>query len=199
MEAKRTKINGRAVPVHGDDIDTDSIIPARYLRCVTFDGLGRYAFYDERFDKEESAQDHPFNDPRFNGAAILLVNRNFGCGSSREHAPQALMRFGLRAFVGESFAEIFFGNCLALGLPAVCLRLQDIEQLMALVEKQPETELLLDLEQLCLTAGEIRVSCTIPESARQSLLGGTWDTTAVLTANMDKILAKAKELPYLNL
>ena len=122
LETRRVRVEGRAIPLPGDDIDTDRIIPARYLREITFESLGQYAFIDERFDEKGIKRDHPLNDPRFSGASIMLVNRNFGCGSSREHAPQALMRWGIRAVVGESFAEIFYGNCLALGIP--CLKLE---------------------------------------------------------------------------
>ena len=136
-ESRRRALNGRGIPLPGDDIDTDRIIPARYLREITFETLGRYAFYDVRFDEKGNRKEHPLNDPRFAGGNILIVNRNFGCGSSREHAPQSLMRMGIAAFIGESFAEIFSGNCTALGLPAVRVSHQDAQELQALVNADP--------------------------------------------------------------
>ena len=141
----RKRVEGRAIPVAGDDIDTDRIIPARYLRLITFETLGQYAFYDERFDDKGKQKTHPLNDPKFQGGTVLLVNRNFGCGSSREHAPQSLMRMGIQAFIGESFAEIFSGNCTALGLPAVRVSHDDAVKLMALVGAQPALKLVIDL------------------------------------------------------
>ncbi|HUI70204.1 MAG TPA: isopropylmalate isomerase, partial [Spirochaetia bacterium] len=149
----RKLIKGRGIVLPGDDIDTDRIIPARYLRLITFEELGKYAFFDERFDDAGKPKPHPLNDPRFTGGSILLVNRNFGCGSSREHAPQSLMRMGINAFVGESFAEIFSGNCTALGLPAVRVSRDDALQLQKLVEGDPTLEVSVDLEALTVMAG----------------------------------------------
>ena len=144
-KSERKLIRGRAIPVPGNDIDTDRIIPARYLKFVTFDTLGQFVFQDERFDENGKEREHPFNDERFKGGEILLVNNNFGCGSSREHAPQSLMRAGIRGIVGESFGEIFAGNCTALGIPTVRLKHEEIEVLMAAVEADPGTEITLDL------------------------------------------------------
>ena len=192
----RGRVEGRAIPLPGDEIDTDRIIPARYLREITFESLGTYAFIDERFDEKGSPRPHPLNDPRFKGGTILLVNRNFGCGSSREHAPQALMRMGIQAFVGESFAEIFSGNCTALGLPAVRVSHEDAATLMARVDADPGLVLVIDLEASVLTAGSERFSFTMPASDQKSLVTGEWDTTSVLLANEAGIRAAAERIPY---
>jgi 3-isopropylmalate/(R)-2-methylmalate dehydratase small subunit len=196
LNSARTRVEGRAIPLPGDDIDTDRIIPARYLREISFETLGRYAFQDERFDEKGAAKPHPLNDPRFKGGAILLVGRNFGCGSSREHAPQALMRMGIAAFVGESFAEIFSGNCTALGLPAARVSYEDARALMDLVAADPGIEVVVDLEARTVSAAGKRFPCTMPDSDRRSLVSGEWDTTAVLLANEKSIRATAARLPY---
>jgi 3-isopropylmalate/(R)-2-methylmalate dehydratase small subunit len=192
----RKRVEGRAIPVPGDDIDTDRIIPARYLRLITFETLGQYAFYDERFDETGKPKTHPLNDPKFKGGTILLVNRNFGCGSSREHAPQSLMRMGIQAFIGESFAEIFSGNCTALGLPAVRVSHNDTVKLMALVGAKPELKLVIDLETSSIAAGSDRFAFTMPDSDRRSLVTGQWDTTALLLANETAIRSTAQRIPY---
>jgi 3-isopropylmalate/(R)-2-methylmalate dehydratase small subunit len=166
------------------------------MKELTFDSLGQYSFYDQRFDSSGKETDHPFNAPRHRGAAILLVNKNFGCGSSREHAPQALMRWGIRAVVGESFAEIFAGNCSAIGVPTLTVGSQAIEQLMTLVEDKPDTELRIDLESRTLQAGETRLSFSLPESQATVLLNGTWDTTTTLLEGLKEIQALAARLPY---
>ncbi len=193
----RETIQGQALPLRGDDIDTDRIIPARYLRCVTFEGLGDYAFYDERFAGDEK-KDHPFNDARYQGAAILIVNKNFGCGSSREHAPQSLMRAGFRAFVGESFSEIFTGNCTALGLPVVTVTKDTVDRLMDRIEQQPTTQVTVDLVEQQIRIGDASYPLTINESSRYALIKGQWDSTEVLLSNKDKIDATAHRLPYIN-
>jgi 3-isopropylmalate/(R)-2-methylmalate dehydratase small subunit len=187
------RVSGRACPLRGDDIDTDRIIPARFLRCVTFDGLGEHAFED---DRAQAKGDHPLDDPRFAGAAILVVGHNFGCGSSREHAPQALVRAGFRAFVGGSFAEIFAGNCTALGLPCATLEPRDLEALFDSIELDPGQTVTLDLAARTLTsrAGMARVG--IADGARQLLLEGQWNATAVLLEAGDEIEATAARLPY---
>ncbi len=195
-ESKRILIRGRAVPVPGNDIDTDRIIPARYLKFVTFDSLGEYVFQDERFDESGIEKDHPFNDKRYKGAEILLVNENFGCGSSREHAPQSLMRAGIRGIVGESFGEIFAGNCTALGIPTVELKHKEIESLMSAVTGNPDTEIELDLEKETVKTDNTAYTLTMPESYRRSLVSGAWDTTTALLANKDLVEKKLKELPY---
>ena len=197
----RALVTGRGVPVPGDDIDTDRIIPARYMKSISFEELGGFAFHDERFDGEGKPRAHPFNDRRFAGASILLVNRNFGCGSSREHAPQSLMRWGIRALVGESFAEIFSGNCTAMGIPAVRVAHEHVQRLMGMVEQDPALELAIDLKAKEVRAGSggaSRESLTfeMPEGDRQSLVSGDWDTTAVLLANLEAIRRTAAGLPY---
>ena len=193
----RSKIRGRAIPVPGDDIDTDRIIPARYLKCVTFEELGQYAFYDERLDEDGGEKAHPLNEERYRGGKILLANRNFGCGSSREHAPQSLMRMGIDAIIGESFAEIFAGNCTALGIPALTLGHQEIGFLMTEVAAEPTTEIDIDLETLTVTMKDRSFTFNMPESYRQSLLAGTWDTTATLLLSADLIEKTAAGLPYI--
>jgi 3-isopropylmalate/(R)-2-methylmalate dehydratase small subunit len=191
------EIRGRAVAVRGNDIDTDRIIPARFMKTLSFEELGRFAFHDARYDAAGKPNDHPFNDPRHEGAVILLANRNFGCGSSREHAPQALLRWGIRAVVGESFAEIFAGNCTAIGVPAVQAAPQDIERLMELVETDPAVELRLDLEARRIEAGGAGFPIEIPEARRRMFLSGSWDTTGVLLEGLEQIRAVAARLPYL--
>ena len=187
------EIRGTACVLRGDDIDTDRIIPARYLRCVVFDGLGEHAFEDDRL---QAKGDHALDDERFAGASILIVGRNFGCGSSREHAPQALMRRGFRAFVGASFAEIFAGNCLALGLPCVTLAAEDLAGLMDSVSLDPRQTLVVDLEERCVVYRGGRLAAGLPDGARGQLLEGTWNATAVLLEAGDQIEKTARQLPY---
>lgn len=191
-------IGGRAIVVRGNDIDTDRIVPARYLKEVTFDRMGEYPFIDERFDPQGNQKPHPFNEARFRGASLLLVNSNFGCGSSREHAPQALYRWGIRAIVGESFAAIFQGNSLAIGLPTVTLPHAEMERLMALVEADPKIELSLDLEKGLLQCNGTALAVDLPGTARTALLEGYWDSTSTLAANTSKVREVAERLPYLN-
>lgn len=188
-----TSVTATGIPLMLDDIDTDRIIPARYLRCVTFDGLGEHAFEDDR--KQDA--NHPFDQPRFKGAGILLAGRNFGCGSSREHAPQSLMRWGIRAIVAESFAEIFFGNCGSLGIPAFTASRADLVKLAAAVEKDPTLSLTVDLEKSVVTAGEVVVSVQMPDSARQALVTGQWDYLGRLLSAADRVTEHAKSIPYL--
>ena len=197
-ESKNIRVAGRAIPVRGNDIDTDRIVPARYLKESTFARMGEYPFYDERFDAQGNLKPHPLNDASFKGASILLVNKNFGCGSSREHAPQALHRFGIHAIVGESFAGIFAGNCVMLGIPAVTVGERDIEELMRLAESDPQTHFALDIETKKLSYGAGKSApVAIPETARQALLEGSWDSTAMLHANLDKVRNVAATLPYM--
>jgi len=187
------QVAGRAVPVRGDDIDTDRIIPARYLRTVTFDDLGGHAFED---DRAASNGAHPFDAPQYQGAAILLANSNFGCGSSREHAPQALMRAGIRAFVAESYAEIFFGNCVSLGLPCVRVTPADAAALMAAVEADPNVEVVVDLKDQTVRAGDLNVAASLPDGPREQLVSGSWDVVGQLVEARDEIAATAAKLPY---
>ena len=188
---------GRGVVVRGNDIDTDQIIPARYMTSIRFAGLEEFVFRDSRFMQDGVPKGHPFNDRRFRGAEILVVNQNFGCGSSREHAPQALARWGIRALVGESFAEIFFGNCTALGLPCLTANAEDIGWLMDAVARQPEREILLDVEQRLVRFGERTIPAMIPDGARNQLVTGTWNATQVLLEAGDEIERVDKSLPYI--
>jgi 3-isopropylmalate/(R)-2-methylmalate dehydratase small subunit len=195
MAAVVERVEGTACVLRGDDIDTDRIIPARYLRCVTFDGIGQYAFED---DRKQAKGNHPLDDPRFAGAGILVVGRNFGCGSSREHAPQALMRFGFNAFVGASFAEIFHGNCTALGLPCVTLAERDLAALMDSVELDPTQRVVVDLAARSVTSRAGVMPATIREGTRKALLEGSWNATAVLVEAGEAIEDTARALPYVS-
>ena len=190
------QVTGRGVYVAGDDIDTDRIIPARYLKCVTFDGLAEFAFYDERKHPDGSEKSHPLNDPRFLGAKILLTGSNFGCGSSREHAPQALYRFGFRAILAESFAEIFFGNSTTLGMPCVIMRREDIRALAGLVEEDPAILVTVDLLENKVTAADMDFRAALPDHAREALVRGKWDAIAELLENIPDVQRVASTLPY---
>jgi len=185
--AKITQVSGTAVHVPGSDIDTDRIIPARFMKCVTFDGLGEFAFYDVRFDKDGNQTSHPLNDDRFKGASILLSGTNFGCGSSREHAPQALYRFGFRAVIAQSFAEIFFGNCTTLGIPCVIASAEDIAKVAAAVEVNPAIQVTVDVENNRVIYGDDSFSVTIPSTAHEALISGKWDPIAELLEAKDAI------------
>jgi len=193
-DARRERVAGRGCVLRGDDIDTDRIIPARYLRVVTFDGIGDHLFED---DRAQAKGDHPLDDDRFAGARILVVGHNFGCGSSREHAPQAILRFGFEAIVGGSFAEIFRGNCTALGLPCVTLETDDLERLMESVELDPDQKLVVDVAARTVTSRAGTVPAALPDGTRQQLLEGTWDGTAVLLEAAEDIERTAAALPYL--
>lgn len=194
---KITAICGTAVPIRGNDIDTDRIIPARYLKEPTFARMGDYPFFDERFDPSGKKKDHPLNDPEYRGASILFVNKNFGCGSSREHAPQALYRFGIKAIVGESFAAIFAGNCTMMGLPAVVVGAKEIDQLIKSVEENPRTEYSVDLQSKTISYGSQKLRFDMPETYRTALTQGYWDSTALLRANLDQVKRTAAKLPYM--
>jgi len=189
------KVTGRAVPVEGDDIDTDRIIPARYMRCVTFDGLGEFLFRDIRQTPEGKSTNHPIDQAQFKGATILVSGMNFGCGSSREHAPQAIVRAGFKAVIAGNFAEIFFGNSTTLGLPCVTAKKEDLEALTQLIKKEPTTEVQIDLEKLNVTAGKLSFSVGMKASAQQGLLSGRYDAIADLLANLPKVKELAKQLP----
>ena len=193
-----TKVSGPGIAVRGNDIYTDRIIPARYMKVVTFDGLGEYAFRDVRYRPDGQQTDHPFNNPKYQNARVLLVNKNFGCGSSREHAPQALLRWGIEAVVGESFAEIFAGNCNALGIPAVSVDESAIEALMTTVENDPLAEVEVDLESGAVRCGSASYTIEFVETYRQSLVSGNWDSTAVLLSNKDGIDRTVARLPYMS-
>ena len=189
------RISGTALIIQGEDIDTDRIIPARFLKCVSFDALGDQVFADDRL---ELAGEHPFDQERFKGASILIVNGNFGCGSSREHAPQALMRWGIRAVVGVSFAEIFFGNCLALGIPCATASPDQILAIQSLVNDDAMRHWTLDLEGMALASDQDRWDVSIDPGPRDMLLSGRWDATSQLLDNSAKVKALMDEIPYLN-
>lgn len=194
MSIEIKSVTGTAVPLMLDDIDTDRIIPARFLRCVTFDGLGEHAFEDDR----EQDAGHPFNQDQYQGAGILVAGRNFGCGSSREHAPQSLMRWGLKAIVAESFAEIFQGNCSSLGITAATASRDDLKKLAAAIEAEPKAEMSVCLEKLEASIGDTTVSITMAESSRDALLTGEWDYLGQLLSAKDQVTAHAASIPYLN-
>ena len=190
-----TAWSGRGVAVVGDDIDTDRIIPARYLKCVTFNDLAAGAFADDRSERPGA---HPFDLEQHRDASILVVNRNFGCGSSREHAPQALMRRGIRALIGESFAEIFFGNCLTLGIPCLTGSHGDVAALQALVNREPNTELTIDVAALTVHGGGHSWPLQLAEGPHHMLVSGHWDGTSQLVGHDAELRATAARLPYLN-
>ena len=189
-------VSGTGLPLRGNDIDTDQVIPARFMKVVTFDGLGEFAFFDQRFDDEDNPKDHPMNEERFQDASIMVVNSNFGCGSSREHAPQALMRWGIDALIGESFAEIFAGNCLALGIPTVTADHETINALQQWVEDNPDGDIEIDVEAETVTYGGNEISVTVDDGQRKALVDGIWDTTALMKANQQAIQETADSLPY---
>ncbi len=192
------RVEGRAIPLRGDNVDTDRIIPARFLRSITFEGLEEHLFEDDRRQLAADGQQHPTSDPRYAGASILLVNANFGCGSSREHAPQAIRRSGVGAVVGQSFSEIFFGNAVALGMPCVTAPPEALEALMAAVERDPSVQLVVDLEAMAVTLGGKSHPLTLPPGARESFLEGSWDATGLLLDRFDEVEATAARLPYLH-
>ena len=196
---KIIQVTGRGVFVPGDDIDTDRIIPARFMKCVTFDGLGEFAFTDAKLAEKAAGRLHPLDDARFNGASILISGSNFGCGSSREHAPQALSRYGFRAIIAESFAEIFFGNSTTLGIPCVKMSKQDIASLGALIEKTPASLITLDLTENKVTVDDVDFSAefSMPGHAREPLMNGRWDSIADLVDGIGDVKNRVAAIPYL--
>lgn len=192
------KISGRAIPLRGHDIDTDRIIPARFLKSVTFEALETHVFEDDRKQLAERGQVHPFSNSRYGGARILVVNGNFGCGSSREHAPQAIQRWGIRALVGESFSEIFFGNSVALGMPCFTVSAHDAEELLAAVEANPQAEVSVSVASQSVELGGKRYRASIPAGAREALTAGTWDATGLLLDRFEEVQAVAEKLPYIS-
>jgi 3-isopropylmalate/(R)-2-methylmalate dehydratase small subunit len=185
------QVVGRALPLRGHDIDTDRIIPARFLVAVSFEGLEHHVFEDDR-----TGGGHPFDNPAYQGASILIVNRNFGCGSSREHAPQAIQRWGIRAIVGEGYSEIFFGNSAQLGLPCLTVSPADADRLLAYAEANPQAELTVDLIAQQVRSGDLVVPTTMPASARDALTTGLWDGTGLLLEDFDQVRETAARLPY---
>ncbi|ELZ23604.1 3-isopropylmalate dehydratase small subunit [Halosimplex carlsbadense 2-9-1] len=190
-------VEGSGIPIRGNDIDTDQIIPARFMKVVTFDGLGQFSFFDLRFDDDDNEKDHPFNEERFQDANVMVVNNNFGCGSSREHAPQALMRWGIDAIIGEGFAEIFAGNCLALGIPTVTADHETINALQQWVDDNPDGEIEVDVRAETVTYGGNEINVSVDRAQREALVEGNWDTTALMKANRNAIEETAGSLPYL--
>ena len=186
-------ISGRGLPLRGNDIDTDRIMPARFLRAVSFEGLERHVFEDDRAANRR----HPFDDARYAGAAILVVNANFGCGSSREHAPQGLARFGIRAVIGESFSEIFQGNAAMIGMPCFAAAHDDIDRLQSLLEGAPQTAVDADVPSGAISAGPVRFTATLPPALRDAFVSGQWNPTAMLLERFEEVRAVAETLPYL--
>ena len=193
---KISQVAGRAIPIPGDDIDTDRIIPARFMKCLTFDGLGEYLFYDTRFNEDGSEKSHNLNLPCFRDASIMVSGANFGCGSSREHAPQSLYRAGFRAIVAGNFAEIFFGNATSLGMPCVSSSRENLEKLSSAIETDPKLELVVDVENLQVRYGNEVMPCGITSGARDSLLNGSWDPLEELLTATNGIEETARSLPY---
>ena len=198
MDTSIKNISGTAVPVRGNDIDTDRIIPARFLTKITFEGLGEEAFTDDRKQLADKGEVHPFDNPSFAKGKILLVNKNFGCGSSREHAPQAIKRHGIDCIIGESYSEIFFGNNVSIGVPCLKVNEAEIALLQDAAEADPSANFTVDLETMEITVGDTTVKGFLPEGARQQFIGGTWDVTAELLSNSDAITETAANLPYFN-
>jgi 3-isopropylmalate/(R)-2-methylmalate dehydratase small subunit len=188
------EITGSAVPVRGDDIDTDRIIPARFLKSITFEGLEQHLFEDDRLQ----SPGHPLSNPVYKSARIMLVNANFGCGSSREHAPQAILRSGIRAIVGQSFSEIFSGNSVAIGLACPMASAEALREMMDIVERDPTTAVTVDLASMTVTCGGKEYPLSLPSGARDALVNGSWDATGQLLENVDQVRAVAARLPYVS-
>ncbi|NBV84008.1 3-isopropylmalate dehydratase small subunit [bacterium] len=198
MTAIITAITGTAVPIVGNDIDTDRIIPARYLKEITFEHMGKYLFADARFNSDGTSKQHPLDAPEFKNASIMVVGRNFGCGSSREHAPQSIKRFGIRAIIGESFAEIFAGNCTSLGVPAVTASESTIADIQTQIQRDPNTTITIDLEVKTVTVGNQKYDISLPDARQHAFVKGTWDSSAQLLSHLDQIRETAQKLPYMN-
>jgi 3-isopropylmalate/(R)-2-methylmalate dehydratase small subunit len=193
---KIERVSGTMMPLRGNDIDTDRIIPARFLRAISFEGLEAHLFEDDRQQTVDQLHPHAFDNPAYAGASVLLVNRNFGCGSSREHAPQAIKRWGINVVLGESFSEIFFGNSLAIGLPCATIPGGDAGWLMDLAESAPTTSVEIDLVDLTLTAADRVIQLTMPRSAQEAVVSGSWDATGLLLQNPEEVKSVAARLPY---
>lgn len=190
-----SRISGTGLPIHGNNVDTDRIIPARFLKSISFEGLEQHLFEDDRL---QAGAGHPVSNPAYAGAALMLVNANFGCGSSREHAPQAIRRRGIRAVVGESFSEIFFGNSVAIGMPCPTVTAEGAAALQAAAERQPGVLFQLDLEEMTIAGGGLIFPVTLPAAARDGLLTGSWDATGLLLERYDEVRAVAARLPYIS-
>ena len=194
---KITHLTGKAVYVPGDDIDTDRIIPARYMKCVTFDGLGEYMFYDVRFNEDGTRKAHVLNEQAYEGASIMISDSNFGCGSSREHAPQAMYRYGFRAVIAESFAEIFYGNAVTLGMPCIEAEREQIQEIVQEVKARPGTDITIDIENERVTFGDKTISVKVSPTAKDSLTQGRWDPIAELLEGDAEVSETAQSLPYI--
>ena len=195
--SSRSLVTGTAIVLPGDDIDTDRIMPARFLRAITFDGIEAHLFEDDRRSLAAHGTSHPFDEAARRAARVLIVGANFGCGSSREHAPQAILRWGIRAIVGESFAEIFFGNAVAIGLPCVTITAADAKQLARAVQDDAGAVVTVDLQNRVVSARGVTAAAAIPDSAREALISGQWDATALLLEHYDDVDRVAAALPYL--
>ena len=191
------KVAGRAIPKPKNDQNTDDIIPARFMKEITFANMGKYVYYDERYKAGKEITDHPFNDPRFKGSPILVAGANYGCGSSREHAPQALYRYGIRGIIAESFAEIFAGNCASLGIVGVTIPQKEITTLVEYIIQKPKTEVIIDLKEKKVKYANKSITCELLEGRRQAFLKGTYDALTILQHNKDGIKAVEKKLAYL--
>ena len=189
-----TAVSGTGVPIPGDDVDTDQILPAKFMKEVTFDNMADYLFYDARRDADGEYNDHPLN--RFEGASIAVVNSNFGCGSSREHAPQAMMRWGVDGVVGESYAEIFRDNCKSLGIPAVTADHETVTTLQEWIEANPDGTIDIDVEAATVTYGDTTIDVEIDGAMQEALVDGIWDTTALMYSNRSKVDETVADLPY---
>jgi 3-isopropylmalate/(R)-2-methylmalate dehydratase small subunit len=189
-----TRVTGRGLPLRGNDLDTDRIMPARFLRAVTFEGLERHVFEDDR----AADPTHAFNDPRYTGASILVVNSNFGCGSSREHAPQGLARFGIKAIVGESFSEIFLGNAAVLGMPCFSADHASVDALQSAIERAPDLSIEANVDSGVVAAGDFRIAASLPAALRDSFLSGQWNPTAMLLDHFETVRAVSAKLPYIS-
>lgn len=192
------RVTGTGIPVRGNDIDTDQIIPARFMKVITFDGLGEFAFFDQRFTGDDEQKDHPMNEREYRDSSVMVVNANFGCGSSREHAPQALQRWGIDALIGESFAEIFAGNCLALGIPTVTADRETVSEIQEWIEANPDGDIEIDVADERVRYGDHEVDVTVNEAQRRALVDGVWDTTALMRSNSGAVAETAAALPYLD-
>jgi 3-isopropylmalate/(R)-2-methylmalate dehydratase small subunit len=193
--SKIVSISGRGIPLRGNDIDTDRIMPARYLKVVSFEGLEKHVFED---DRRTNRGQHPFSDMRYQDASLLVVNSNFGCGSSREHAPQGLARAGIRAIVGESFSEIFLGNCSVLGVPCFTANHETIEKLQTLIEQSPDTAITANVETGSITAGPLTFTAAMPAAVRDAFVQGKWDPTMMLLDKFDEVRSVGQRLPYVS-